>query len=147
MQNNLLVAGIACMIAALIGGGLKAFTIEIPLLGSVRRQIFLGLFGAILMALSFVVWRANESAAPPVPTPHRNDASLASPSPPPPAQQPRVQEISLVKSSFFLPDDDIEMKNAKVGPFCCTGNVVIVRSGDGGTRWLHLLLFMEGSSL
>ena len=73
MQNNLLVAGIACMIAALIGGGLKAFAIEIPLLSSVYRQIMLGLFGAILMALSFTAFRGSESPAPPVPTSDRND--------------------------------------------------------------------------
>ena len=131
MQNNLLVAGIACIMAALIGGGLRAFTIEIPLLSSLRRQIMLGLFGAILMALSLAQWTRSESSASPIPTPHRNDESQASPSRSSPPQQPGVQGISLAKSSFLLPDDGVAMNNAQVGPFCCTGNVVIVRSADG----------------
>jgi hypothetical protein len=150
MQNNLLVAGIACIMAALIGGGLRAFTIEIPLLSSVRRQIMLGLFGAFLMTLSLAQWGKRESAGPSIPTPvptessssssakqvkkpaaDRDDKSQASPSASSPAQQPAVQGISLAKSSFLLPDDGIAMNNAQVGPFCCTGNVVIVRNADG----------------
>jgi hypothetical protein len=132
MQNNLLVAGMACVIAALIGGGLKAFTIEIPLLGSMRRQIALGLFGAILMALSFAVWWQSEFPGPPAPLSQTTkQAPDQTPSAPTPSQHPRDQEISLAKSSFLLPDDGIRMNNAKVGPFCCTGNVVIVRSPDG----------------
>lgn len=154
MQNNLLVAGIACIIAALVGGGLRAFTIEIPLLSSVRRQIMLGIFGAVLLVLSFALWRKSESSASPVPTPHRNEASQTSPGPSPPAQPPPIQEISLAKSSFLLPDDGIEMNNARVGPFCCTGNVVIVRSPDGSPvgyiyfySWKGQAYNVEGGSI
>jgi hypothetical protein len=48
----LISAGIACLIAAIVGGGLKAFAIEIPLLASMRRQLLLGLLGMILLGLA-----------------------------------------------------------------------------------------------
>ena len=54
METTLFATGIACLIAAIIGGGLKAFGIEIPLLKSIPRQVALGAFGAVLLALSFV---------------------------------------------------------------------------------------------
>ena len=54
MQNTLLTTGIACLIAAIVGGGLKAFSIEIPLLSSLFRQLALGALGFILLSLSFL---------------------------------------------------------------------------------------------
>jgi hypothetical protein len=53
LDNVLISAGIACLIGAIVGGGLKAFGIEIPLLASVRRQSLLGLLGALLLGLGF----------------------------------------------------------------------------------------------
>jgi len=50
MQQTFLIAGLACLIAAIVGGGLKAFGIEIPLLSSRVRQTVLGLLGVILIA-------------------------------------------------------------------------------------------------
>ena len=49
MNVSIFSVGIACVIAAIIGGGLKAFGIEIPVLQSVRRQIALLVFGVILI--------------------------------------------------------------------------------------------------
>jgi hypothetical protein len=54
MTTTLLTAGIACVIAAIAGGGLKAFGIEIPALASARRQGALGAFGALLLVAAFV---------------------------------------------------------------------------------------------
>ncbi len=51
MQQTFLIAGLACLIAAIVGGGLKAFGIEIPLLSSRVRQTVLGLLGLILIAV------------------------------------------------------------------------------------------------
>lgn len=51
MQQTLLITGLTCLIAAIVGGGLKAFGIEIPLLSSRVRQVVLGLFGLILIAV------------------------------------------------------------------------------------------------
>ncbi len=49
MSTTLLSIGLACIIAAIVGGGLKAFQIEIPVLQSTRRQIILGAFGCLLL--------------------------------------------------------------------------------------------------
>lgn len=49
MEQTLLVAGIACVIAAVVGGGLKAFGIEIPALESGVRQGALGVLGLVLL--------------------------------------------------------------------------------------------------
>jgi protein-export membrane protein SecD len=45
MEKVLVTAGIACILAAIIGGGLKAFNIEIPILRSRFKQIAIGLLG------------------------------------------------------------------------------------------------------
>ena len=49
MNQNLLIAGVACIIAAIVGGGLKAFGFEIPLLNSIGRQILLAIVGVGLI--------------------------------------------------------------------------------------------------
>lgn len=49
MKTTILCAGIACVIAAIVGGGLKAFNIEIPAFSSVRRQALLACFGMALI--------------------------------------------------------------------------------------------------
>lgn len=54
MGATLLSAGIACIIAAIVGGGLKAFGIEIPALASGRRQAALGAFGGLLLVATVV---------------------------------------------------------------------------------------------
>jgi hypothetical protein len=46
--DKLCEVGIACVIAAIVGGGLKAFGFEIPLLSSKKRQYALGILGLIL---------------------------------------------------------------------------------------------------
>jgi len=55
MSTTLLTAGIACFIAAIVGGGLKAFGIEIPVLNSRFRQLALGGFGIILTFAGFLL--------------------------------------------------------------------------------------------
>ena len=49
MNPTLLTTGLACVIAAIVGGGFKAFGIEVPVLASTRRQIVLASFGALLL--------------------------------------------------------------------------------------------------
>ena len=51
IDNAFLMAGLACLIAAIVGGGLNAFGIEIPVLETVSRQITLGILGLILIAV------------------------------------------------------------------------------------------------
>lgn len=45
--------GVAAVLAAVVGGGLKAFGIELPLLASVGRQALLMLVGVVLILLGF----------------------------------------------------------------------------------------------
>jgi hypothetical protein len=53
MNNVLAGAGILCIISAIIGGGVRMFGGEIPVLQSVKRQTILGSVGLILLLLSF----------------------------------------------------------------------------------------------
>jgi len=55
MSNSIITAGIACIVAAIVGGGLKAFGIEIPALSSLRRQMLLAMFGALLLSAQFAI--------------------------------------------------------------------------------------------
>lgn len=52
MQETLLLAGIACVMAAIVGGGLKAFGFEIPALESGTRQAVLGILGLALIGFA-----------------------------------------------------------------------------------------------
>lgn len=53
MNVPILSIGIACIIAAIVGGGMKALGAEIPTIASTRRQAILGIFGAALVLLAF----------------------------------------------------------------------------------------------
>ena len=54
MGNSILSVGAACVIAAIVGGGLKVFGAEIPVLNSVRRQLLLAAFGGFLIVGSLL---------------------------------------------------------------------------------------------
>lgn len=54
MSSTLLITGLACVIAAIVGGGLKAFGIEIPVLQSAKRQWVLAVLGVVLLSGSFI---------------------------------------------------------------------------------------------
>ncbi len=49
MGNPLLIIGVVCILAAIVGGGLKALGIELPSLQSRGRQAILAIFGLILV--------------------------------------------------------------------------------------------------
>jgi len=49
MQVTLISAGVACIIAAIVGGGLEAFGIKLPLLSSMSRKVTLASFGVVLL--------------------------------------------------------------------------------------------------
>src|SRR4051812_27150705 len=51
-SSVLLTAGVVCLIAAIVGGGLKAFGIQLPVLDSLRRQTLLGILGLGLIAMA-----------------------------------------------------------------------------------------------
>jgi len=59
MNETLLTGGIACIIAAILGGGLKAFGFEIPVIDSFGKQVLLGGFGVLLVLTSVPAFRDN----------------------------------------------------------------------------------------
>jgi hypothetical protein len=65
MNTTFQVAGIVFVAAAIIGGGLEAFGVKVPLLHSVRRQVMLALFGGALLISAGVnsYWRKEDSGA------------------------------------------------------------------------------------
>jgi hypothetical protein len=65
MNITLLTTGLACIIAAIIGGGLKAFGIEIPILQSGKRQVLLAIFGCILIVAGYYAQESGKLQPPP----------------------------------------------------------------------------------
>lgn len=61
MGTTFLYAGLACIVGAVVGGGLKAFGIEMPALGSRVRQVILFILGAILIVVSMNVDSSNDA--------------------------------------------------------------------------------------
>ena len=57
MEATLLTVGLACLMAAIVGGGLKAFGVEIPALASGWRQIALGALGILLASYGMLLAR------------------------------------------------------------------------------------------
>jgi hypothetical protein len=64
MNNVLLSAGAACVIVAIVGGGAKAFGVEIPVLSSVGRQVALGIVGIGFLAAAYVVGNGSAGSKP-----------------------------------------------------------------------------------
>lgn len=54
LETTLLTVGLVCVVAAIVGGGLRAFNIELPGIASVGRQALLGSFGILLIVLALV---------------------------------------------------------------------------------------------
>lgn len=69
MDTTLLTAGIACIIAGIVGGGLKAFGIELPIFKSIKRQIVLGVFGVLLCVASQLIGAGSTDKKPGVTKP------------------------------------------------------------------------------
>ncbi len=66
MSNTLLTTGLACIVAAIVGGGLKAFGIEIGILRSWKRQGLLAMFGAVMLVTAYVMQRPLTAQPSPV---------------------------------------------------------------------------------
>jgi hypothetical protein len=54
VESTLIIAGVVFVGAAIVGGGLVAFKVEVPLVDSLARQVLLGVFGTILLVSGFV---------------------------------------------------------------------------------------------
>ena len=51
-STTVLVCGLVCVVAAIVGGGVTAAGWQFPIVNSVRRQMILSIFGLILIGLS-----------------------------------------------------------------------------------------------
>lgn len=51
MTTGLIMLGVVCVLAAITGSGFKAFGVEVPAIGTLRRQALLAAVGVILMAV------------------------------------------------------------------------------------------------
>jgi hypothetical protein len=80
MRTTLITLGIVCILAAIVGGGLKALGIELPKLDSKSRQWLLAGFGVVLLIVATLIpnppsnAQAGSSMAPPpsaLSRPHR----------------------------------------------------------------------------
>ena len=63
MAIALVLAGVACIIAAIVGGGVKLRDVEFPTVQSVWRQVMLGGFGVLLAFAGAVVASEGPSEA------------------------------------------------------------------------------------
>lgn len=103
MTELLVSAGIACIIGAIVGGGLKAFGIELPVLQTLWRQLALAGFGGILLGIGILT--PVGSSPRPGPTPTTAPTPTAMPTPtftpaPTPAQEPIPTADDFVGSWF-----------------------------------------------
>jgi hypothetical protein len=92
MDTVLLTTGLACVIAAIVGGGLKAFGMELPILRSLPRQVLLGAVRIALIAwgsLPIHTMKEERDKVPPVPVTH--EPTPSSPSPEGGTQRPNTQ--------------------------------------------------------
>jgi hypothetical protein len=93
VAESLLVAGIVCIVAAVVGGGVKMLGAEMPVLGSFARQALLFAVGLAFLLGSFAVMQ-------PKPVPPASAAASQSQSPQPPgvasglASSPAVSQPS-----------------------------------------------------
>jgi hypothetical protein len=95
LDNLLLSVGLGCMIAAIVGGGLKAFGVDFPAISTLARQVLLFLFGAALCLLSPYVK-------------HDPQTSLTVPVP------PRPKPTCIVTGHVYNSDDQTRLPGAKI---------------------------------
>jgi hypothetical protein len=68
MNESLLVAGIVCIVAAIVGGGVKLLGAEVPVLNSFARQALLFTVGLAFLAASYLTSLPKIAKTTPVPT-------------------------------------------------------------------------------
>jgi hypothetical protein len=106
VNTTLLVVGFVFVAAAVIGGGLKAVGIEVPVVSSISRQVLLGLAGVGAIVISFLLVE--------------NDSTLGGTGALP-------TTVSLPPAHF--PPPAVTLKNRHDGETLCVAYV------DGGRRW------------
>jgi hypothetical protein len=70
MSETLVGTGLACLIAAIVGGGLKAAGNEFPQIASLRRQLLLGALGLVLVPAGLLEpWKGRKDETRKLPVP------------------------------------------------------------------------------
>jgi hypothetical protein len=60
VNEVLLTAGVASIILAVVGGGARAFGVEVPVIDSLARQVALGLVGVVFLVAAVVVGNGDD---------------------------------------------------------------------------------------
>jgi hypothetical protein len=103
MDKTVIGVGIACMIAAIVGGGVKLLGTEIPAIGSTKRQVMLFVFGFLLAAVS------SDTSGSSVTQPEVEANSQADPSPAVGQLPPLAPiETTITWSEADLPQNSLE---------------------------------------
>jgi hypothetical protein len=116
LTELLVSAGIACIIGAIVGGGLKAFGIELPVLQTLWRQHALAGFGGILLGIGILT--PVGSSPRPGPTPTTAPTPTAMPTPtftpaPTPTQEP-IPTVDDFVGSWFNWTENHELGDVSV---------------------------------
>jgi hypothetical protein len=129
VSETLLLLGIACVLAAIVGGGLElAKVAKIPAIASVRRQVLLGVAGVVLITVSLMPSDILSSNGQPTPTPTSpTRVPVATPTPGPttdtfPTLPTRETAISLEKSSG-PPGTELTIDGSGFAP----GETIVIR--------------------
>jgi hypothetical protein len=119
VSETLVATGLACIIAAIVGGGLKAAGNEFPPIASLRRQVLLGALGLVLVPLGLTAPWDDDDPAPDGPTATKPGEPTPRPAPAP-STKPVVVELysggtKLPQRGFFTPSGDVISTSEAVG--------------------------------
>jgi len=96
MSESLLIAGVVCIVASIVGGGIRLLGAEVPVLKSFARQAMLFTVGAGFLLASFWV----------------GERKFATPSPPPPARTQASAPLSAPLATLSAPSPQVPASNA-----------------------------------
>ena len=118
METVLLPAGVACMIAAVVGGGLTFLGITIPVISTLPRQVVLFLLGALFVFASVALKGPSPRTTPSIPRaepaiPRVAPAAPARPAPEPRPARPKLQ-YKLIWVNHFEPGKYYEVVRTDV---------------------------------
>jgi len=119
MSTTLLTAGLGCIIAAIVGGGLKGFGIEFPALQSGKRQLLLSIFGIVLLIGAFAVPAESKSdssagAAPATAAPAPAAAVATPAAPAVPDRQKLQAELEQNKKKLETLEQNVAARTAQI---------------------------------
>lgn len=125
MFETVVIIGIACVIAAVVGGGLSLAGTSIPKFDSTRRQVALGITGALIIGLAVVFFKPPDpnpnpgpAAAPPATTVTKmDDVAVRVVDPDGHGIAPNGNGVIATIPSGQQPDRSVELKCQLSGDF------------------------------